>query len=231
MFTARNPDRNKWSCSAGSPMNSEIAFKSAVDLTAALRNRQIGARELLDFYLERVQRFNPRLNAIVQVDEERARARSDEADRALAGGEVWGPLHGLPITIKEIFETEGFRWTAGDSEFTGRIATRNAPAVARLIEAGANVFGVTNSPWNGKDVQTSTTFTEQPTTRGTSSGLPAGHRVAPPLLFRPASAGWSWAATSVGQFAIQPITAVSTAISQPLASCRGARSLRRGRWH
>ena len=135
-------------------MNSEIAFKSAVDLTAALRNRQIGARELLDFYLERVQRFNPRLNAIVQVDEERARARADEADRALAGGEVWGPLHGLPITIKEIFETEGFRWTAGDSEFTGRIATRNAPAVARLIEAGANVFGVTNSPWNGKDVQT-----------------------------------------------------------------------------
>ena len=132
----------------------ELAFQSAVELTVALRNREIGARELLDHYLERVQKYNPRLNAIVHIDEQRARARADEADGALARGEVWGPLHGLPITIKEIFETEGFRWTMGDPDFADRIATRNAPAVARLIEAGANVFGVTNNPWNGKDVQT-----------------------------------------------------------------------------
>lgn len=132
----------------------ELAFQSAVELTKALRSRELGARELLDHYLERVQKYNPRLNAIVHLDEQRARVRADEADRALARGEVWGSLHGLPITIKEIFETEGFRWTMGDPDFAGRIAIRNAPAVSRLIEAGANVFGVTNSPWNGKDVQT-----------------------------------------------------------------------------
>ena len=132
----------------------DLAFKSATELTAALQSRQISARELLDHYLQRVQRYNPSLNAIVQIDEERARARAAEADEALARGDVWGPLHGLPITIKELFETEGFRWTAGDPDFIDRIGVVNAPSVARLIAAGANVFGVTNSPQNGKDVQT-----------------------------------------------------------------------------
>ena len=132
----------------------DIAFKPAVELAAALRNREIGARELLEHYLERAERFNPRLNAIVHLDATRARARADAADAALARGELWGPLHGLPITIKELFETEGFRCTAGDRQFAERVAQVNAPTVARLIGAGAVVFGVTNSPLNGMDVQT-----------------------------------------------------------------------------
>jgi len=132
----------------------DIAFKPAVELTAALRNREIGSRELLEHYLERVERLNPRLNAIVHLDADRARVRADAADAALARGEVWGPLHGLPMTIKELFETEGFRWTSGDPQFAERVAAANAPSVARLIGAGAVVFGVTNSPLNGMDVQT-----------------------------------------------------------------------------
>ena len=83
----------------------DIAFKPAVELVAALRNREVGSRELLEHYLERVERYNPRLNAIVHLDAERARRRADAADAALARGEVWGPLHGLPMTIKELFET------------------------------------------------------------------------------------------------------------------------------
>src|SRR2546421_4990750 len=94
-----------------------LAFQPAVELTAAIRNRELGARELLEHYLARVERFNPRLNAIVHLDAARARVRADAADAALARGELWGPLHGLPITIKELFETEGFRWTAGDPQF------------------------------------------------------------------------------------------------------------------
>jgi amidase len=135
-------------------MMTDIAFKPAVELVAALRNREIGSRELLEHYLDRVERYNPRLNAIVHLEADRARARADAADAALARGEVWGPLHGLPMTIKELFETEGFRWTAGDPQFAERIAQVSSPSVARLIGAGAVVFGVTNSPLNGLDVQT-----------------------------------------------------------------------------
>ncbi|MEE9281260.1 MAG: amidase [Myxococcota bacterium] len=133
---------------------SDVALKPAAELVAMIRRREVGSRELLEHYLERVERFNPELNAIVMLDADRARRRADEADAALAGGELWGPLHGLPMTIKELFETEGFRWTAGDPQFADRLAQVNAPAVQRLVDAGAVIFGVTNSPLNGMDVQT-----------------------------------------------------------------------------
>ena len=133
---------------------SDVAFKPARELAGMLRAREIGARELLDHYLERVERFNPGLNAIVSLDVERARKRADEADAALARGEVWGPLHGLPMTMKELFEVEGMPWTFGDPQFAERVADVNSPAVQRLIDAGAVIFGLTNSPLNGMDVQT-----------------------------------------------------------------------------
>src|SRR5262245_32654614 len=91
----------------------ENAFRSAVDLTAAIRDREIGCRELLDDYILRVERFNPRLNAVVTLDVPRARARADAADAALRRGESWGPLHGLPMTIKDSMETAGLRTTSG----------------------------------------------------------------------------------------------------------------------
>ncbi len=132
----------------------DIALRPAVELAGILRSREIGSRELLEHYVERVERFNPALNAIVATDVDTARARADEADAALGRGELWGPLHGLPMTIKELFETKGFPWTSGDPQFAERIAEANAPAVDRLVAAGAVVFGVTNSPLNGMDVQT-----------------------------------------------------------------------------
>ena len=130
------------------------ALKSAAELATALNHREVKSRELLELYLDRVERYNPKLNAIVHLEADEARRRADEADAALTRGEVWGPLHGLPMTIKELFEVEGFRWTAGDPQFAERIATQNAPAVQALIDAGAVIFGVTNSPLNGLDAQT-----------------------------------------------------------------------------
>lgn len=132
----------------------DVALRPAIELAAMIRSREVSSRELLDHYLERVERFNPQLNAVVTLDVERARRRASEADEALVRGELWGPLHGLPVTIKELFETQGFRWTAGDPQFAERVAEVNAPAVGRLIGAGAVVFGTTNSPLNGMDVQT-----------------------------------------------------------------------------
>ena len=81
------------------------AFASATELSDEIRDRHIGCFELLDFYLARAERHNPALNAIVvwQVDQARERARA--ADVALARGERWGPLHGIPMTVKESFLT------------------------------------------------------------------------------------------------------------------------------
>jgi amidase len=129
------------------------AFQPAIELARALRDREVKSRELLEMYLARVERYNPQLNAVVHLKADEARKRADEADADLAAGKVWGPLHGLPMTIKELFEVQGFRWTAGDSQFAERVALQNAPPVQALIDAGAVVFGVTNSPLNGLDHQ------------------------------------------------------------------------------
>ncbi|MBV8132725.1 MAG: amidase [Alphaproteobacteria bacterium] len=124
----------------------ELAFRSATALAAAIRAREIGCRELLEHYLERVERHNPALNAIIVTDLRGARPRADEADAALAHGESWGPLHGLPTTVKESFDVMGMPTTWGLIELKGNIAAANALAVDRLLAAGAVIFGKTNVP-------------------------------------------------------------------------------------
>ncbi|HXJ34419.1 MAG TPA: amidase [Candidatus Eisenbacteria bacterium] len=132
----------------------DIAHRSTTALAAALRGREIGCRELLDHYLGRIERMNPGLNAVVTLDVERARRRADEADAALARGETWGPLHGVPMTIKDTYETAGMRTTCGWSEIATHVPERDAEAVARLRAAGAVIFGKTNVPTLASDVQT-----------------------------------------------------------------------------
>jgi len=124
---------------------------SAGQLTAALRSGQLSARELLDLYLSRIEQLDRGgVNAVVTLDADRARATAAAADEALAGGQVLGPLHGLPITIKDAIETEGIRSTGGAVELADHVPACDAPAVARLKAAGAVVFGKTNLPrWCG----------------------------------------------------------------------------------
>src|SRR5690606_13175409 len=104
------------------------------------------AVELLEAHLERIHQRNPALNAIVTLDEAGARKRAQEADAALARGEIWGPLHGVPFTMKDAFQTAGLRTTAAYPPLKDFIPTRDATAVARLREAGAVVLGKTNIP-------------------------------------------------------------------------------------
>jgi amidase len=124
----------------------EQAFRSATALCTAIRMRQVGCRELLEHYLERVERHNPALNAIIVTDLHGARRRADEADAALARGESWGPLHGLPMTVKESFDVVAMPTTWGLTELKDNAATANALAVDRLLAAGAVIFGKTNVP-------------------------------------------------------------------------------------
>ena len=131
----------------------ELHFRSATELTRALRRKEISSAELLDHYLERVAQLNPRINAVVHVDAERARQRARAADSALARGESWGALHGLPITIKDSFEVAGMPCTSGAPELAEHVPASSADAAQRLIDAGAVVFGKTNLPLYASDFQ------------------------------------------------------------------------------
>ena len=132
----------------------ELLLAPAHRLAAAVRDQEVSSRELLDGYLARIERLDPAINAVVTLDVERARAGADAADAALARGDAVGPLHGLPITIKDAIEVEGIRATGGATELADHVPTADAAAVARLKAAGAVVFGKTNVPrWSG-DFQT-----------------------------------------------------------------------------
>ncbi|NQV57510.1 MAG: amidase, partial [Rhodospirillales bacterium] len=91
----------------------DIAFKSATSLARMIRSKKIGCTELLDHYLSRVERYNPALNAIIQTDIPRAKRRARNADKALAKDNIWGPLHGVPMTVKESHDVAGLPSTWG----------------------------------------------------------------------------------------------------------------------
>ena len=131
----------------------DVTFKPAVELAQQIRDRQIGCLELLDHYLESVHQYNPQISAIVVLDADRARERARQADAALARGEVWGPLHGVPMTCKESFDVAGLPTTFGYPPWKYNIAAADALAIQRLKAAGAVIFGKTNVPLGLADFQ------------------------------------------------------------------------------
>ncbi|MGH0030709.1 MAG: amidase family protein, partial [Myxococcota bacterium] len=130
-----------------------LAYRTATDLTGALERGDLSSVELLDFLLARVESRNPALNAVVAQDADGARARAREADAARGRGERWGPLHGLPMTIKDSFEVVGMPCTSGAKELADHRPARNADPVQALVDAGAIVFGKTNLPLYAGDFQ------------------------------------------------------------------------------
>jgi amidase len=131
-----------------------IAFQSALDIAARIRNRELSARECLEYFRQRIERFNPALNAIVVFDWERAMRQALRADEALTRGETIGLLHGVPMTVKEMFDLKGHPTTWGDPALRDCIAAEDDLVVQRLTAAGAIVFGKTNVPLRLMDIQT-----------------------------------------------------------------------------
>lgn len=131
----------------------ESAFASATRFAGEIRDRRIGCLELLDFYLARAERHNPSLNAIVVWQIEQARERARAADTALAAGERWGPLHGIPMTVKESFNVTGLPTTFGNPLWKDNVAAADAFLIERLLAAGAVIFGKTNVPYMLADAQ------------------------------------------------------------------------------
>jgi amidase len=127
---------------------------TAVEVAAAMRGGELSASDVLETQLARIARHNPALNAIVTLDADQARRRAREADQALASGDLWGAIHGVPITVKDSFDTAGLRTVSGYRPFARRIPLKDAAPVARLRDAGAIVLGKTNLPTLASGVQT-----------------------------------------------------------------------------
>jgi len=132
----------------------ELCHQSAVELAALVRARRVSARELLAAHLARIERVNPKLNAIVTLAAERATADAAKADEAQARGERLGPLHGLPVAHKDLVDTAGIRTTRGSRFYREHVPAKDGLLVTRIKAAGAITLGKTNTPEFGAGSQT-----------------------------------------------------------------------------
>jgi amidase len=185
----------------------DLPFRSATQLASALRRKKIGCGELLDLYLARIEKYNPKLNAIIATDLERARTRARAGDRALAKGTRWGPLHGVPMTIKESYDVVGLPTTWGIPELKDNYPKRNALAVDRLLGAGVVLFGKTNVPLFLADYQSYNAIygtTNNPWDLGRSPG---------------GSSGGSAAALAAGLTGLEAGSDIGSSIRNPAHYC------------
>jgi len=123
-------------------MNS--VFSSTTQLAAAIRAGHVSASEVLEAHLAQIATHNPTLNAVITLNAEQARKQAREADEALARGEVWGPLHGVPFTLKDAHATAGMRSTTGFPPLANYVPQEDSPVAARLKKAGGILIGKTN---------------------------------------------------------------------------------------
>jgi amidase len=124
----------------------DLIYASATDLAQAIQTKEVSSVEIVQAYLQRIEAVNPKLNAVVQLAAEPALEEARLADTALARGEVRGPLHGVPMTIKDSFETAGIVTTAGTKGLEAYVPKQDATVVTRLRSSGAILLGKTNTP-------------------------------------------------------------------------------------
>ena len=179
----------------------ELAFRTAGELAAAIAKKEVSSRELLDLYLARADKLDESVHAVVTLDADRARKGATAADEATARGESFGPLHGLPITIKDAIETEGIRSTGGAIELTDHVPTADAPVVAQLKRSRRDRLrqdepaAVVRRP---AELQRDLRHDEQPVGRHAD---PAARRAVPPPRSRAGSRASRSAPTSAARSA------------------------------
>ncbi len=123
-----------------------LAFTPAVKLISMIRNKEVSSVELINLYLERIEKLDDHLHSYLTVDAENAISESKKAQNRLMQGAKLGPLHGLPISIKDLEITKGLRTTGGSKIFQDRIPTEDSIVVERIKNAGAIILGKTNTP-------------------------------------------------------------------------------------
>ena len=125
---------------------SDLTRLSAMEMADHIRSKSISPVELIRAHFDRIKKLNLRLNAFVELDEERAHLQAKYAEAAVVQGKMLGPLHGIPISIKSSIDVAGLHCEAGTRLRAGNTAVSDAPLVSRLRAAGAIVLGVTNTP-------------------------------------------------------------------------------------
>ncbi|AFY55473.1 amidase, Asp-tRNAAsn/Glu-tRNAGln amidotransferase A subunit [Rivularia sp. PCC 7116] len=131
----------------------ELIFKQATELAQIINDKQYSTVEVLEAHLAQIDKHNNDINAVVTLDIENAKIQAKAADEALSRGESWGVLHGIPVTIKDVYETQGIRSSYGIPGNSDYIPKQDATVVTKLKQAGAIIFGKTNIPTNSYDWQ------------------------------------------------------------------------------
>lgn len=131
----------------------ELKNLKGLELAELLRGGKVSARDALEYHLERVERLNPDINAVVHMDTESARAQADAADAVLAKGEVLGALHGMPMSIKDGFGVQDMVSTGGSPVHANHRPPEHSAVAQRLVDAGAIIYGKTNVPLYSGDLQ------------------------------------------------------------------------------
>jgi len=127
--------------------NSDVCFYNAVTLANKISSRDLSSKEVMSFFFKQISTYNPQINAIcTQIPESQALKLADQADQAIFKGKKLGPLHGLPIAVKDLSLTQGIRTTFGSLAFEDYIPAQDSLLVQRLKKAGAIVIGKTNTP-------------------------------------------------------------------------------------
>lgn len=189
-------------------MQEDVCFLSAAELVRKIKGREISPVEVMDAFLDRIERRNPRINAYVTLLGDEARSAAAEAERALNGDERLGPLQGVPVAIKDLSDYKaGVRSTYGSVPLSRYVPDRTALHVARLEEAGAIVVGKTNTSEFG--------------IKGTTDNLLFGPTSTPFDLIRNAggSSGGSAAAVADGLAALGQGTDGGGSVRIPAANC------------
>jgi aspartyl-tRNA(Asn)/glutamyl-tRNA(Gln) amidotransferase subunit A len=126
--------------------DTDLCYLPATDLAAAIRTKQVSPVEVVNTILARIEQLNPRLNAFCLVTADAARQAAQAAERAVMRGEALGPLHGVPVSIKDLVITQGVRTMRGSQLYEHDVPSEDAPVVERLKAAGAIILGKTTTP-------------------------------------------------------------------------------------
>lgn len=195
-------------------MGQDLCFTPAVELASRIRRGNLSPVRVVEAHLDRIDDRNHRTNAFVRVFEERARSAALEAERAVESGEHLGPLHGVPVAIKDLAPVAGESTTFGSVPLANYESEEDAPAVARLREAGAIVLGKTNTSEFGHIATTDnelfgatgTPFAPDRTAGGSSGGSAAAvaDGLAPIALGSDAGGSIRIPASACGCFGIKP---------------------------
>jgi len=130
-----------------------ILFSSAQDLASKIKNGELTSYEVVTAFYSQIEKYNSTYNAVITLNKTEALKRAKEADIALSKGQIWGKLHGLPITIKDNFKTKGIKTTSGYLPLMDNIPTEDAEIVKLLLAEGAIIIGKTNLSVLAMDMQ------------------------------------------------------------------------------